>query len=128
MLGDVARDGNVEGAAGKRQGAEVGARGGIDVAVCARLIGHVDADDEARALLNTGFEPTAIICVNDITAVGALRELRQEGRPMPSLVLIDGGLGQLHAAAEALESLQIINQPLAAIAKRESRQKIEWNC
>jgi excinuclease ABC subunit C len=39
--------------------------------------------------------------------------------PMPSLVLIDGGLGQLHAAAQALEALEIINQPLAAIAKRE---------
>ena len=38
---------------------------------------------------------------------------------MPSLVLIDGGLGQLHAAAEALDSIEIINQPLAAIAKRE---------
>ena len=38
---------------------------------------------------------------------------------MPSLVLIDGGLGQLHAAAAALEALEIINQPLAAIAKRE---------
>jgi len=38
---------------------------------------------------------------------------------MPSLVLIDGGLGQLHAAAEALASLEIINQPVAAIAKRE---------
>ncbi|MGH9510920.1 MAG: excinuclease ABC subunit UvrC [Terriglobales bacterium] len=40
-------------------------------------------------------------------------------KEMPSLILIDGGLGQLHAAAEALGSLQIINQPLAAIAKRE---------
>jgi excinuclease ABC subunit C len=39
--------------------------------------------------------------------------------PMPSLVLIDGGLGQLHAAAQALDALEIINQPLAAIAKRE---------
>src|ERR1700690_3369271 len=38
---------------------------------------------------------------------------------MPSLVLIDGGLGQLHAAAQALEAVEIINQPLAAIAKRE---------
>jgi excinuclease ABC subunit C len=47
------------------------------------------------------------------------KRLQQEERPMPSLVLIDGGLGQLHAAAEALESLEIINQPLAAIAKRE---------
>ncbi|RPI17918.1 MAG: excinuclease ABC subunit C, partial [Acidobacteriales bacterium] len=47
--------------------------------------------------------------------------LQRENRPLPSLVLIDGGLGQLHAAAEALESLGIINQPVAAIAKRE-----EW--
>ncbi len=38
---------------------------------------------------------------------------------MPNLVLIDGGPGQLHAAAQALEALEIINQPLAAIAKRE---------
>ena len=42
-----------------------------------------------------------------------------EKKQMPSLILIDGGLGQLHAAADALNSLQIINQPLAAIAKRE---------
>src|SRR2546427_10614520 len=47
------------------------------------------------------------------------KRLRDENKNVPSLVLIDGGLGQLHAAAEALESLEIINQPLAAIAKRE---------
>ena len=34
-------------------------------------------------------------------------------------MLIDGGLGQLHAAAQALEKLEIINQPVAAIAKQE---------
>src|SRR5258707_13650059 len=38
---------------------------------------------------------------------------------MPGLILIDGGIGQLHSAAEALESLGIINQSLASIAKRE---------
>ena len=38
---------------------------------------------------------------------------------MPSLILVDGGLGQLHAAAEALESLGLTSQPLASIAKRE---------
>jgi excinuclease ABC subunit C len=49
-----------------------------------------------------------------------LEETKLDGKkPMPSLVLIDGGLGQLHAAAQALEALEIINQPLAAIAKRE---------
>jgi excinuclease ABC subunit C len=47
------------------------------------------------------------------------KRIQEEKKSMPSLVLIDGGLGQLHAAAEALESLEIINQPLAAIAKRE---------
>ena len=47
------------------------------------------------------------------------KRVQEEKKKLPSLVLIDGGLGQLHAAAEALESLEIINQPLAAIAKRE---------
>jgi excinuclease ABC subunit C len=47
------------------------------------------------------------------------QRIQKENKPMPSLVLIDGGLGQLHAAAEALEALGIINQPLASIAKRE---------
>jgi excinuclease ABC subunit C len=47
------------------------------------------------------------------------KRLQEEQKSMPSLVLIDGGLGQLHAASEALEGLEIINQPLAAIAKRE---------
>jgi excinuclease ABC subunit C len=45
------------------------------------------------------------------------RRLREEKKPLPSLILIDGGLGQLHAAAQALEKLEIINQPLASIAK-----------
>ncbi|MGH9663512.1 MAG: excinuclease ABC subunit UvrC, partial [Bryobacteraceae bacterium] len=47
--------------------------------------------------------------------------LRDENALMPGLVLVDGGLGQLHAAAEALEALGITTQPLASIAKRE-----EW--
>jgi excinuclease ABC subunit C len=47
------------------------------------------------------------------------KRLQEENKKMPSLILIDGGLGQLHAAAQALESLEIINQPLASIAKRE---------
>ena len=45
--------------------------------------------------------------------------LQEENREMPGLVLIDGGIGQLHSAADALEAIGIINQPLASIAKRE---------
>ncbi|HZE80560.1 MAG TPA: excinuclease ABC subunit UvrC, partial [Candidatus Polarisedimenticolia bacterium] len=47
------------------------------------------------------------------------KRLRDENQTFPSLVLIDGGLGQLHAAAQSLEELGITNQPLAAIAKKE---------
>jgi excinuclease ABC subunit C len=45
--------------------------------------------------------------------------LQEEKLPMPGLVLIDGGLGQLHAAADALESTGITDQQVASIAKRE---------
>jgi excinuclease ABC subunit C len=47
--------------------------------------------------------------------------LQEEKKAFPSLVLVDGGLGQLHAAAKALEDIGITYQPLASIAKRE-----EW--
>jgi excinuclease ABC subunit C len=47
------------------------------------------------------------------------RRLREEKKPLPDLILVDGGIPQLHAAAAALDALQIINQPLASIAKRE---------
>jgi excinuclease ABC subunit C len=47
------------------------------------------------------------------------RRLVAEDKPLPSLILIDGGIGQLHAAAAALEGLEIINQPVASIAKQE---------
>ena len=47
------------------------------------------------------------------------RRLQEERKPQPNLILVDGGIGQLHAAAAALEKLEIINQPLASIAKKE---------
>jgi excinuclease ABC subunit C len=47
------------------------------------------------------------------------RRVLEESKPLPSLILIDGGIGQLHAAAQALEKLEIINQPMASIAKKE---------
>ena len=47
------------------------------------------------------------------------KRVTEDKLKMPSLILIDGGIGQLHAAAQALEALQITSQPLASIAKRE---------
>ncbi len=53
------------------------------------------------------------------TVTRRYRRLQEEKKPLPSLILIDGGIGQLHSAAQALDALQIINQPLASIAKKE---------
>jgi excinuclease ABC subunit C len=53
------------------------------------------------------------------TVLRRYRRVLEEQKPMPSLILIDGGVGQLHAAARALDELQIINQPMASIAKKE---------
>jgi excinuclease ABC subunit C len=47
------------------------------------------------------------------------KRLKEEQKALPDLVLIDGGLGQLHAAAQALEELDLPTQPLASIAKKE---------
>jgi excinuclease ABC subunit C len=47
------------------------------------------------------------------------KRLMEEKKPLPSLILIDGGLGQLHAAYAALEEIGVTLQPLASIAKKE---------
>jgi excinuclease ABC subunit C len=47
------------------------------------------------------------------------KRLHDEGIAMPDLVLIDGGIGQLHAAQAALDEMNIVDQALASIAKRE---------
>jgi excinuclease ABC subunit C len=52
-------------------------------------------------------------------AVAPEEKPSKEPNTLPSLILVDGGLGQLHAAAEALESLGLTTQPLASIAKKE---------
>jgi excinuclease ABC subunit C len=70
------------------------------------------------------FKVMTVIGVDDFASMREVvfrryRRLKEENKPMPSLVLIDGGLGQLHAAADALEELGFTTQPLASIAKKE---------
>ena len=47
------------------------------------------------------------------------KRIQEEGLSMPDLILIDGGIGQLHAAQSALDDLNIVDQALASIAKKE---------
>ncbi|MFP4662327.1 MAG: excinuclease ABC subunit UvrC [Halanaerobiales bacterium] len=45
--------------------------------------------------------------------------LLEEKKPLPSLILIDGGKGQLNSAYEVLEELDISHIPIIGLAKRE---------
>jgi excinuclease ABC subunit C len=82
---------------------------------------------ENGAMKKSDYRKFIIRTVEGVDDFASMREvisrrygrIQKEKQKMPSLVLIDGGVGQLHAAAQALESLQITNQPLASIAKRE---------
>jgi len=82
---------------------------------------------ENGAMKKSDYRKFIIRTVEGVDDFAAMREvvtrrykrLRDSESPLPSLILIDGGLGQLHAAAAALEELAITNQPLASIAKRE---------
>ena len=75
------------------------------------------------------FKVMTVLGVDDFASMREVvtrryRRVIDEAQPLPSLILIDGGLGQLHAAAEALESLNfsaagLTQPPLASIAKRE---------
>jgi len=43
---------------------------------------------------------------------------KEENKPLPDLIIIDGGKGQLHAAYDALKELDLDNIPIIGIAKR----------
>jgi len=45
------------------------------------------------------------------------RRLIESGQPLPDLILVDGGKGQLNVAVEAMKALGATNVPLRAIAK-----------
>jgi excinuclease ABC subunit C len=47
------------------------------------------------------------------------RRLRDEGRPFPDLVVIDGGRGQVGAALKAFVALDLTPPPLIGLAKKE---------
>ncbi len=48
-----------------------------------------------------------------------LRRRVDEGKPLPDLVVIDGGKGQLSSAVAALDELGLSQQPIVSLAKRD---------
>ena len=80
--------------------------------------GRMKKSDYRKFIIKTVIGNDDFASMREVVARRYAR-LKEEKSPMPGLVLIDGGLGQLHAAAEALEAVGIVDQPLASIAKRE---------
>jgi excinuclease ABC subunit C len=80
--------------------------------------GHMKKSDYRKFIIKTVQGVDDFASMREVVA-RRYKRLQEEKKKLPSLILIDGGLGQLHAAAQALESIEIINQPLASIAKRE---------
>jgi excinuclease ABC subunit C len=82
---------------------------------------------EDGAMKKSAYRKFQVKTVTGVDDFASMREIvgrrykrvKDENGEMPSLILIDGGLGQLHAAFQALEELGFTSQPLASIAKRE---------
>jgi excinuclease ABC subunit C len=82
---------------------------------------------EDGAMKKSDYRKCQVKTVSGVDDFASMREviqrrykrLQEDKKPFPSLILIDGGLGQLHAAYAALEEIGITLQPLASIAKRE---------
>ncbi len=77
----------------------------------------LDGGREAtREILASGFKPTAIICVNDFMAIGALRELRDAGFRVPQDVSVTG-FDNVRLAEVCAPSLTTLHIPRERIGR-----------
>lgn len=72
--------------------------------------------DGVRRVLDAGFRPTAVACVNDLMAVGAMRELRARGLAVPGDVSVTG-FDNIALAEFAEPPLTTVDVPREAIGR-----------
>ena len=80
------------------------------------LDGRPCKDEYRKYKVRTVEGPNDVACLKEIVG-RRLRRLREEAR-LPNLILVDGGLGQLGAAREALRDLDLGEVSLASLAKK----------
>jgi DNA-binding LacI/PurR family transcriptional regulator len=85
-------------------------------AVAPHADGLAGGREAARELLRSGFSATAIVCVNDWIAVGAIRELRNQGLSVPGDVSVTG-FDNVALAEFSCPSLTTIHIPRAEIGR-----------
>jgi LacI family transcriptional regulator, galactose operon repressor len=69
----------------------------------------------ARDIINSGFQPTAIVCVNDVVAIGVLKELRERGIKVPNEISVTGfdNIDFAEACSPALTTVDISRERIA---------------
>ena len=77
-----------------------------------------------KALLEKARDFTAIFCFNDISAIGAIRALKDVGMSVPGDVSVVG-FDDILSAAYSTPSLTTVRQPLAEMGKRGAKVLLE---
>ena len=99
------------------------AQAGLDpasLAIVERPYGIANGADGFDALMNHAAPPTAILCGNDVLAVGALHRARLKGIDVPGVVSITG-FDDIELAAVAVPPLTTIHVPDAEMGRAAAR-------
>jgi excinuclease ABC subunit C len=80
--------------------------------------GRPDKDEYRKFRIRTVEGPNDVASLEEVIGRRYRRRM-EENRPLPDLIMVDGGKGQLAAAQKALADLGIVGIPLVSIAKRE---------
>ncbi len=102
---------------------------GLDLVRIARAVSTgVNSADQGRlashALLEATFNPTALVCMSDQLALGALAAARERGLPVPDRLSV-AGFDDIPEAARTNPSLTTVRQPLAEKGRLAARLLVD---
>ncbi len=89
------------------------------VASCVRFLDGVPDKSEYRRFRIKGYVGNDDFRSMRETVFRRYSRLHRENRPLPDLIVIDGGIGQIHSALEAFSEIGIAPPMLVGMAKRE---------
>ena len=79
--------------------------------------GQANKNNYRRFKIRTKSTPDDFAMMSEVIERRYSRQLK-ENKPLPDLIMVDGGKGQLSSAIKVLEKLNIVNQPIIGLAKR----------
>ncbi|HET7373342.1 MAG TPA: LacI family DNA-binding transcriptional regulator [Gemmatimonadaceae bacterium] len=89
----------------------------VKVMAVANADGLAGGQQAMRQVLDSGFRPTAVACVNDLMAVGAMRELHVRGMSVPGDVSVTGfdNIGLAEFATPALTTADVPRETIGRL-------------